>query len=157
MGATGATGANGASGATGATGVTGATGATGATGTNGPSEILFSSGAANVGNNQFVGVGAVNTKETAVQQIVPVTATYPKMRCFIAKGPGANITFTLRDNAASTTLTCTVEEEKTTGIGTGTTTVKAGDLVDVATPAAGTPGADASFLSANSPCRQARR
>jgi hypothetical protein len=98
-----------------------------------------------VGNKEFVGVGAHETIETVVQQIVSLEATYTTMRCFMQTAPGENITFTLRDDGKNTGLTCTVESGKTTGSGSGTATLKAGDLVDVATPEKGTSVAPASF------------
>jgi hypothetical protein len=60
------------------------------------------------------------------------------MRCFSSTAPAASITWTLRKNGANTTLTCTIAGGATTGSGTGTAvTLSAGDLVDVALPAAG--------------------
>jgi Collagen triple helix repeat (20 copies) len=144
-GKAGATGPTGAAGATGATGAEGKAGATGPTGAAGAAEILFSSRGANATNKEFVGVGALEKLESVVQQIVSVEATYTTMRCFIQTAPTESITFTLRDNEKNTGLTCTVEKGKTTGSGAGTATLKAGDLVDVATPEIGTPGASASF------------
>jgi hypothetical protein len=108
-------------------------------------QILFGSGGANVSDNQFVGVGVIKMSERQVQQIVSAEATYTRMRCFIEVAPGETITFMLRDDEKNTSLTCTVENGKTTGSGTGTATLKPGDLVDVAMPEKGTPGAAASF------------
>jgi hypothetical protein len=142
----GATGATGAEGKGGATGATGSTGATGPTGASSPGEILFNSGAENVGNNEFVGIGASKKNENQVQQIVSLEATYTTMRCFINNAPKESITFTLRDNETNAGLTCTVKEAETTGSSPpGAATLKPGDLVDVAAPEKGTPGGDASF------------
>jgi hypothetical protein len=145
-GAAGATGATGAEGNEGKTGATGETGATGPSGESGAREILFSSGGATVGSKaEFVGVGALERSENQVQQIISLEATYTTMRCFIQGGLGENVTFTLRDNEQNTGLTCTVEKGKTTGSGSGTVTLKPGDLVDVASPEHSTSGTAASF------------
>jgi hypothetical protein len=141
----GATGAEGKTGVTGATGTTGATGAAGATGLSGANVILFSTGNSNAGNADFAGVGNIANKEVKVQQIVAAEATYTTMRCFIETAPTSNLTFTLRDNAENTALSCTVKAGETAGSGTGTATVQPGDLVDVATPSSNVPGAFASF------------
>jgi hypothetical protein len=63
----------------------------------------------------------------------------------VKEAPAENITFTLRDNQENVGLTCTVEKGETTGRGSGTATLKPGDLVDVATPEKGTPSGPASF------------
>src|SRR5437763_8606988 len=112
--ATGATGVFGATGATGAAGATGSTGATGATGTEGKAgtnlagEIGFSTDGGNLANKEFVGLGASNTSEGKVQQIISVTAHVTAMRCYAEKAPGAAAVFTLRDNASATAATCTI-------------------------------------------------
>jgi hypothetical protein len=107
--------------------------------------ILFSTGSGNLGNSDFVGVGDVSNQEPKVQQIVSAEATYTTMRCFIEKAPTVNLTFTLRDNAANTTLSCTVEAGNNTGSGSGPATVQPGDLVAISTPSSNTPGAPGSF------------
>jgi hypothetical protein len=136
----GPTGAAGPTGATGPTGVTGATGATGPTGSNGSNTIPFNTGNQNLGNNDFVGVGTTNSQEGKVQQIVVAAATFTTMRCFMNGTASVSLTFTFRDNGANTGLSCTIAAGATTGTGTGSATVAPGDLVDVATPAANTPG-----------------
>jgi hypothetical protein len=83
---------------------------------------------------EFVGDGALEQKENDVQQIVSVEATYTTMRCFIEGGAGKTLSFTLRDNEKDSGLTCTIEKGNTTGSGSGTATLKPGDLVDVETP-----------------------
>jgi hypothetical protein len=108
--------------------------------------ILFSTGSGNLGNSDFVGVGDVSGQEPKVQQIVAAEATYTTMRCYVEKTVSSPLTFTLRDNGKDVTgLTCLIEANKTTGSGTGTATVKPGDLVDVATPGSNVPGAPGSF------------
>ena len=149
-GATGATGPTGATGETGAEGKAGATGATGEgatglTGESGAREVLFGSAGANVNDGEFVGVGAHKNKESQVQQIVSVEATYTTMYCDIEVAPSEDIAFTLRDNQENAGLTCTVEKGKTTGTGGGSATLKPGDLVDVATPEKGMPNTIVSF------------
>ena len=148
----GATGATGAAGATGSTGATGATGTEGKAGTNLAGEIGFSTGGGNLANKEFVGLGASNTSEGKVQQIISVTAHVTAMRCYAEKAPGAAAVFTLRDNASATAATCTIAS----GVNSGSTTglnveIKAGDLLDVATPAAGTSNSPGSFSVAIGP------
>jgi hypothetical protein len=58
-----------------------------------------------------------------------------------------NVTYTLRKNGANTTLTCTILAGAKTGSGVSASGVPfvTGDLLDVATPAANTPGVQGSF------------
>src|SRR5262249_5515394 len=157
-GATGETGATGATGpgarATGAAGDTGPTGATGPTGPIGPSgpggseQIFFSSGPDNLGNNNFVGLATSDTLEANTSQIVALGATYTTMACYInGVAPAGGLTFRLRVNSADAQpgLTCTIPAGLNAGTGTGAATFAAGDRVDVATPASGTPSTPGTF------------
>jgi hypothetical protein len=116
------------------------TGPTGPTGANGSNTIQFNTGNQNLANNAFVGVGVTNNQEGKVQQVVVAAATYTTMRCFMNGTASVSLTFTFRDNGANTGLSCTIPAGATTGTGSGSATVAPGDLVDVGTPAASTPG-----------------
>jgi hypothetical protein len=67
------------------------------------------------------------------------------MRCAIGIAPAQNLTYTFRVNGANTGLTCTILAGQTLGTGTGTATIAPGSRIDIASPAAGNPGAGGSF------------
>lgn len=138
-GATGATGTTGATGATGPTGPTGATGATGATGPAGPGYIAGSSGGANVGANQSVGVGVSNNTDSVAQQVVAVGGTLKDLYIVLGNGTsGGNATFTLFVNGAAPagTLTCDIANGGTNcqdlfGTTARSVTISAGNTISI--------------------------
>jgi hypothetical protein len=109
--------------------------------------VLFSTGGANLANSRFVGNAFIAdlAHEGEVQQIVAAGATFTAMRCWMNGTSASNLTFTLRVNGANSGLTCTITAGQSKGSGTGTAVVVAGDLLDVATPSASTPGQPGSF------------
>jgi hypothetical protein len=131
-------------GATGPTGPTGQTGVTGPAGIGGAS-FEFGTGGVNLGNKKFVGLGAISGNEAVVEQSVAPSGTLTTMTCFQNGTASVAVTYTLRKNAASTTLTCTIAAGATRGVGTGSVAFSSGDLLDVASPESGAPGKSASF------------
>jgi hypothetical protein len=115
-------------------------------------QVFFSSGADNLGNNNFVGLAGVSGNEGAVVQIVALPATYTSMACYINSITHPALTFTIKINfgAVGSTLNCTIPANTRSGScgGCGSATVVAGDVVDVATPASGTPSVAGSFALA---------
>jgi hypothetical protein len=86
----------------------------------------------------FVGLGATQGAggEPAVRVIVPKTITITSMFCYeqaAATSTGGNI-FTLVVNGTASSLSCNIANGATTGSGTGSVSVTAGQQVDVATP-----------------------
>jgi hypothetical protein len=68
------------------------------------------------------------------------------MTCFQDGTSTSAGTYTLRKNGANTTLTCSIAAGKTTGTGSSSGVAFAsGDLLDVETPARGTPALQGSF------------
>jgi hypothetical protein len=160
IGATGATGATGPTGPQGETGATGATGPkgdkgdTGAAGANLAGQILFSTGLNNLAGNpgalKYVGIADSEAAEI-VQQVVAETGHFTAMYCYAANAPTVNTTFTLRNNGADTTVTCTIAAGAHTGSTTSLSVAfNAGDLLDISTPANGN-GGKASFAVAVGP------
>jgi hypothetical protein len=118
---------------------------------------LFSS-AGNVDNSRFVGVGFTNAMEPLVQQINGVTGHVTSMRCFVNGTSATAETYTLRDNATSTTATCTIAAGATTGSGGPySVAITAGDLLDVATPSKWHPEAGGQLRSGVRPVVPAAR
>ena len=145
-GATGATGPIGATGPTGPEGKVGSTGATGPTGVGGGgASFEFSSGGKNLANKEFIGLGSVNSSEGVVQQSVAPSGTLTKMTCFQNGTSSSALTYTLRKNGASTTLTCSIAAGKRTGAGSGSVAFASGDLLDVKAPERATPEQQGSF------------
>jgi hypothetical protein len=109
---------------------------------------MFSSGGADVGNAFFVGIGGTTNQEPKNQQVVGVGGTFTKLTCAVNSNPApaGGLVFTLRVNAANTTLTCTVPAGANVGTGTGSVTLNAGDKVDVAAPASMPGGTQATFV-----------
>ena len=109
--------------------------------------MLFDTGGANLANSRFVGDGFIAdlNHEGEAQQIIAAGATFTTMRCHVAVAGGSTNVFTFRVNGVNTTLTCTITAGQTNGSGTGSVSVAAGDLLDVATPAANTTAQPASF------------
>jgi len=71
------------------------------------------------------------------------------MACYTGAAPSVNVVFTLRVNGVGSGLTCTIAAGQKVGSGTGTASWAAGSVLDVATPAAGTPGKPGSFAIFN--------
>src|SRR5205809_871138 len=149
-GATGATGTQGATGAQGAIGPagpqgpqgnTGATGARGATGPAGPGVIGGAANNIKKGNATYLSLfnptnnGAANTSEALVQQEMTVAGTLSNLRIRLsatAGGTGASYTFTVRKNATSTSVTCTITDGASTcSDATNSVTFAAGDLISI--------------------------
>ena len=87
-----------------------------------------------------------------MQQIISVTSHVTAMRCYVEKAPGGAVVFTLRDNVSPTVATCTIASGANTGSTTGLNVeIKAGDVLDVATPTANTPNSPGSFSAAIGP------
>ena len=110
-----------------------------------PASFEFSTGGMNLGNKKFVGMGSLNGNEGTVQQSVAPSGTLTKMTCFQNGTSKEALTYTLRENASNTTLACTIPAGLTKGVGTGSVAFTSGDLLDVKTPASGTPGKPGSF------------
>jgi hypothetical protein len=113
-------------------------------------QVFFSSGADNLGDNNFVGLAGVSNNEGAVAQIVALPATYTSMACYINSTTAPALTFTVKVNLVNTTLTCTIPAGQRSGVntGNGSATVVRGDIFDVATPSSGTPSVAGSFALA---------
>ena len=92
----------------------------------------------------------MSNNEGTVAQIVALPATYTSMACYINSTAAPALTFTVKVNLANTTLTCTIPagQRSGTSTGSGSATVAAGDLFDVATPSAGVPSVGGSFAIA---------
>ena len=107
--------------------------------------LAFNSGAAAIGYNQFIGMGAANDAEGPVQQIVAVAGHLSIAQCYV--NSTTQFTFTVRKNGGDTALTCTTSTSVTNGLtGSGTATnvtVEAGDLLDI--QVSGNPVAAGSF------------
>ena len=80
-------------------------------------------------------------------QIVAAGATFTSIRCSVetALGAGKTATFKLNVNNADTALECLITEGKTTGSGSGSVTVSAGDLLAIHTGSTNTPTRPGSF------------
>jgi len=76
----------------------------------------------------------VNPTEAVVQQIVATSQTATSIRCSRNSTNVGSRTFTFRKNGANTSLTCTIPGGATSGSGTGSVSLSAGDLVDVQLP-----------------------
>jgi hypothetical protein len=161
-GATGAAGATGPPGPTGDAGGSGPIGLTGPTGAQGPTgptgsassistSLLFSGGASNLSNGNFVGVADDTSIEAKVQQVMAVGGTFTGLTCFIVTPPSADLTFTLRKNGADTTLTCTIPSGLNSASGTGSVAFSVGDLIDIRCPSSNVPASAGSFALAVGP------
>jgi hypothetical protein len=114
--------------------------------------MLFSTGASNLGNNLFVGVGAVNATEAKVDQIMSVAGHFTALFCVMGGTSSSSLTFTLRRNGANTTLTCVIPAGSLSGSTTGASVAfSSGDLFDIACPASGVPGQPGNFALAVAP------
>ncbi len=141
-------GAQGPTGADGAAGARGPQGDTGPAGANLAGQILFSTGLNNLagpsGALRYVGIADSEAAEID-QQIVAASGHFTALYCYAANVPTVSTTFTLRDNASDTSVTCTIAAGAHTGSTTGLSVpFSAGDLLDVSTPANGN-GGKASF------------
>jgi hypothetical protein len=134
-GATGPTGPQGTAGAAGATGPTGPQGATGAAGADLAGSIQLSTGGAAQSSSDYVGLGSISETENIVRQVVGITGHITALYCVQEANAGANRTFTLRVNNASTSLTCTISSGTQRGSTTGASIAISGrDTVDILLP-----------------------
>jgi hypothetical protein len=113
--------------------------------------MLFSGGVSNLANGSFVGVSDDTPNEPKVQQVMAVAGTFTGLTCFIITAPTADLTFTLRQNGADTTLTCTIPSGLHVGSGTGSVPFSVGDLIDIRCPSSNVPSSAGSFALAVGP------
>ena len=120
---TGPAGARGATGLQGSAGSQGAAGATGASGASGTNREIIGGGDGSCGTpsgaaTYFVGMFGANcvpTPEAASQLALPATGTVQEFHATLATAPGSgnSVTFTIRKNAASTPVACTISGSAT--------------------------------------------
>lgn len=106
----------------------------------GSSTALATSGTQYLGAMGAEGI-APSTTEEDHEQIVPTAGTFFNLNISLSTAPGAGTsrTFTLRNNAGDTSITCTISETDSTCRSAATAAVAVGDEITYSSTVSGTP------------------